>query len=90
MLPDGAKFRLNVCQACVFGGAPGIDTVQRLAAALGCTLHDLLPLTAPPDDLAILRDQVQRQVEALMVTKDRQTFSLLAQFLARLSETTAR
>jgi transcriptional regulator with XRE-family HTH domain len=70
--------------------APGIDTVQRLAAALGCTVHDLLPITAPPDDLAVLREQVRRQVEALLQTQDRQTLALVAQLLARVSETTPR
>jgi transcriptional regulator with XRE-family HTH domain len=70
--------------------ASGIDTVQKLAAALGCTIHDLLPLAAPPSDLAVLRDQVRRQVEALLQTEDRQTLSLVAQILARVSETTPR
>lgn len=70
--------------------APGVDTVQRLATALGCTIHDLLPLTAPPDDLAVLRDQVRGQVEALLQTEDRQTLALVAQLLARVHETTPR
>jgi transcriptional regulator with XRE-family HTH domain len=70
--------------------APGIDTVQRLAAALGCTIHDLLPLAAPPEDLAVLREQVRRQVEALLQIEDRQALGLVAQLLARVSETTPR
>jgi transcriptional regulator with XRE-family HTH domain len=70
--------------------APGIDTVQKLAAALGCTVHDLLPLAALPDDLAVLREQIRRQVEALLQTEDRQTLALVAQLLARVSETTPR
>lgn len=68
--------------------APGIDLVARLAAALGCTVHDLLPLTSMPDELTVLRSQVRRQVQTLLHTDDRQTLSLLAQLLARLSETT--
>ena len=70
--------------------APGIDTVQRLAAALGCTIHDLLPITAPSDDLGVLREQIRRQVEILLETQDRQTLALVAQLLARVSETTPR
>lgn len=70
--------------------APGIDTVQRLADALGCTIHDLLPITTQPDDRAVLREQVNRQVEALLTTDDRQSLALVAQILARVSETTPR
>lgn len=69
--------------------APGIDLTARLAAALGCTIHDLLPLAAPPDALSVLRGQVRRQIQTLLQTDDRQTLSLLAQLLARLSETTS-
>src|SRR5258708_4653485 len=64
--------------------APGIDTVQRLATALGCSVHDLLPLAAPPDELSVLRDQIQRQVEVLLRTTDRQSLALVAQLLARI------
>jgi hypothetical protein len=34
--------------------APGIDLVDRLSRALGTPPHDL-PMTAPPDTLAVLR-----------------------------------
>jgi transcriptional regulator with XRE-family HTH domain len=34
--------------------APGIDLVDRLASALGSTVHDLLPITAAVDDRPIL------------------------------------
>lgn len=69
--------------------APGIDLLDRLAAALGVSATELLPAAAPADDLDVIRDQVRRQTEALLQSEDRQTLSLLAQFLARLSETTA-
>ena len=65
--------------------APGIDTAQKIANALGYTIHDLLPTSEPPDDLTVLREQVKRQVESLLNTEDLQTLSLLAQLLARLS-----
>src|SRR5437016_5255874 len=42
------------------GAAPGIDLVARLAAALGTTSHDLMPVTAPPDTMAVLRDQARQ------------------------------
>lgn len=70
--------------------APSIDTAERIAAALGCTVHDLLPLVSPADDLGVLRDQIRRQVEELLKTDDRQTLALVAQLLARISETTPR
>src|SRR5437764_9219643 len=39
------------------GAAPGIDLVARLAEALGASSHDLMPLAASPDTLALLREQ---------------------------------
>jgi hypothetical protein len=46
-----------------------------------------LPTTAPPDDLGVLREQARRLFTGLVQSDDRQTLSLLAQLLARLSET---
>src|SRR5690242_5583504 len=48
------------------GAAPGIDLVDRLARALGTTVADLLPTTAPSDTLAVLRDQARRLFESLL------------------------
>lgn len=67
--------------------APGIDLVARLAAALGTTAADLLPVTVPPDDLRVLRQQAKRLFDNIVQTEDRQTLSFLNQFLSRLSET---
>jgi transcriptional regulator with XRE-family HTH domain len=36
--------------------APDIDLVDRLAKALGTTIADLLPETAPQDPLPVLRE----------------------------------
>lgn len=72
------------------GAAPGIDMLDRLAAAIGTIPSDLLPSVLPPDDLAVFRDQARKLFDGLMDTEDRQTLSLLTQFLARLSETTPR
>ena len=65
--------------------APGIDLVDRLAQALGCTVSDLLPTADPPDQGAVLRDQVRRLSEALAGGSDAATLSLAAQLLARLA-----
>lgn len=65
--------------------APGIDLVDRLAQALGCTVSDLLPTADPPDQTAVLRDQVRRLSEALANESDAATLSLVAQVLARIS-----
>jgi transcriptional regulator with XRE-family HTH domain len=70
--------------------APSIDTIERIAAALGCTVHDLLPLAEPPDDLGVLREQIRRQVDILLDSQDAQTLALVAQLLARVCETTPR
>jgi transcriptional regulator with XRE-family HTH domain len=67
--------------------APGIDLVAKLAAALGTTPGDLLPVTSPPDDLAVIRGQLRSLFEGVMESEDRQMLSHLTQFLARLSET---
>ena len=69
--------------------APGVDLVARLAVALGTTPGDLLPLSGQPDAVSVLREQARRHFNTLIQSEDTATLSLLAQFLARLSETTA-
>lgn len=72
------------------GVAPGIDLVDRLATALGTTASDLLPTTASPDTLAVLRDQARKLFESLLQTADREMLLLLCPMLARLAESAAR
>lgn len=72
------------------GAAPGIDLVARLALALGTTSHDLLPEAAPPDTLAMLRDQARGLFDALIVAADRETLLMLNPLLARLVESSER
>jgi transcriptional regulator with XRE-family HTH domain len=73
------------------GAAPGIDLAIRLAAALGVTIADLLPMPVPqPEDLAVMRQQAQRLFDSLLQTQDRAVLSLLTQLLARLAEATNR
>ena len=70
--------------------APGIDTVARLAAALGTTVHDLLPLTAPLDTLAMLKDRGRALADELLQKSDRELMQLVVPLLARLVEAPAR
>ncbi len=72
------------------GAAPGIDLVARLARALGTTSHDLLPGAAPPDTLAVLRDQARRLFDTLLAAADRETLLMLNPLLARLAEASER
>lgn len=72
------------------GSAPTIDTVARLAVALGVGLTDLLPANAPDDPLAILRQQAHRLADALVDGADRETLLMLCPLLARLAESPAR
>jgi hypothetical protein len=72
------------------GAAPAIDSVARLARALGTTSHDPLPETVPPDTLAGLREHARRLFDALLVVADRETLLMLNALLARLVETAER
>lgn len=72
------------------GAAPGIDTVDRLAAALGTTVHDLLPLAAPPDTLDVLKGRGRTLFDELLQKSDRELMQLVVPLLARLVEAPAR
>jgi len=72
------------------GAAPGIDLVERLAAALGTTAADLLPVVEPPDSVPVLRDQARKLFESLMAEGDRETLLLLNPLMARLLESPTR
>ena len=60
--------------------------MDRLASALGTTVADLLPTTASPETLPILRDQARALFESLLQTADRETLLMLNPLLARLIE----
>jgi transcriptional regulator with XRE-family HTH domain len=68
------------------GAAPGIDLLDRLAAALGTTAADLLPAGPSPDTADLLRQEARRLFEALVETADRDTLRLLVPLLARLND----
>lgn len=72
------------------GAAPGIDLVDRLATALGTTVQDLLPTTAPPDTSAFQREQAKRLFDSLLQRADREMLMMLNPLLARLVESSAR
>ncbi|MEJ7636429.1 MAG: hypothetical protein WKF75_00175 [Singulisphaera sp.] len=60
--------------------------MDRLAKALGTTVADLLPATASPDTLPILREQARALFDSLLRTADRETLLMLNPLLARLHE----
>jgi transcriptional regulator with XRE-family HTH domain len=70
--------------------APGIDLVDRLAKALGTTVADLVPTTAPPDTLPILREQADKLFKTLMQSANRETLLKLNPLLALLAESASR
>lgn len=72
------------------GSAPGVDLLARLAAALGVTVHELLPTAPSPDTLAVLRDRARQLFEELLRSADREALQMLCQLLARLLESPRR
>lgn len=72
------------------GAAPGIDLVDRLAKALGTSAADLLPTSAPPDTLEVLRAQARSLFETLLESADRETLLMVNPLLARLVESPTR
>ena len=70
--------------------APGIDLVERLAAALGTTVADLLPADGTPDPLPILREQARRMLDRLLRSGDADAFARLNPVLALIAEAAAR
>ena len=69
--------------------SPGIDLVDRLATALGTTIHDLLP-TASTDPLPLLQGQAKLLLDSLLKTADLPTLLMLCPLLARLAESPTR
>jgi transcriptional regulator with XRE-family HTH domain len=72
------------------GAAPGIDLVVKLAAALGIGVTDLLPDTAPGDQLAVSRERARELFEDVLGVADQQTFALLNPFLGLLIESSSK
>jgi transcriptional regulator with XRE-family HTH domain len=70
--------------------APGIDMVERLAAALGAAVTDLLPATRAPDALAVLKAQAKRLLETLLERGNPEAFLRLNPYLALLVEASTK
>jgi transcriptional regulator with XRE-family HTH domain len=70
------------------GAAPGIDLVDRLATALGTTVHDLLPVADPPDTRAVLRQEAERLLGTL--AEDQDALSVLTPLLSMIAEAATR
>lgn len=64
------------------GAAPGIDLLDRLAAALGTTASEMLA-TTPPDPVEVLRGQAKRLFDAVLAAADRDDLVALNPILAR-------
>src|SRR5262245_44297746 len=76
----------NITRLEAAGAAPGIDTVAQLAEALGATLHDLLPVSPPPDVTEHLRGRWEVLNRQLASKADRDLLQALVPLLARLAE----
>jgi transcriptional regulator with XRE-family HTH domain len=70
------------------GAAPGIDLVDRLATALGTTIHDLLPVADPPDTRAVLRQEAERLLGTL--AEDQDALSVVTPLLSMVAEAATR
>lgn len=70
--------------------APGIDLVERVAAALGASAASLLPDAGPADPLPALRDQAVRMLGELVRAGDAEALARLNPVLALLLESAAR
>jgi len=66
--------------------APNLDTLSRLATALGVALAELLPAVAPTNPVDALRQQARRLATLLIDGSDRETLLMLCPLLARLTE----
>lgn len=71
------------------GASPGIDLVERLAAALGVSPTELLP-THEPDPLEVLREQAESRFRSVMDRSDRPTLEMLVPWLAILDDALGR
>jgi transcriptional regulator with XRE-family HTH domain len=69
------------------GAAPGIDTVARLADALGTTVHELLPQPAPPDTAAALKARARTDLDHLIQSGDPDVAKAVALVLRQLADT---
>jgi transcriptional regulator with XRE-family HTH domain len=72
------------------GAAPGIDLVEKLAAALGTGIADLIPVPSINDPAAVALKQARELFDSLLKVADQQTFALLNPLLALLVESSGK
>ena len=70
------------------GAAPGIDLLERLAAALGVKVTELLPAT-PGEDADAQRERLKGQFEVVVKKSGPQTLGMIDVFLTRIAESPA-
>ena len=68
------------------GASPGIDLLERLAAALDVNVIDLLPNPSHPEAGAISRRQLKGLWDSVLAKAGPETLSMLRVFLDRLGE----
>ncbi len=71
------------------GASPGIDLLDRLAAALGVPPTELLP-TRSPDPISVLREQAETRFRSVMDRSDRAALEMLVPWLAVLDDALGR
>jgi transcriptional regulator with XRE-family HTH domain len=72
------------------GAAPGIDLLERLASALGTSVHELLPTAETPDALPLLQQRARKLFDDLLISSSREDLLMLCPLLARLGESPTR
>ena len=66
--------------------APGIDTVGRLAEALETTIHELLPLTIPPETAGSMKERARGYIDQLFQRADPDVTKAVTLLLGQLAD----
>ncbi|HQR08466.1 MAG TPA: helix-turn-helix transcriptional regulator [Gemmatales bacterium] len=84
---DDAKVTLSYISRLEAGGvAPGIDTVERLAAALNVHMTELLPQSPSQGSSEQSRDQLKALVEQVITKAGHDSVAMFHQLFARLTD----
>jgi len=84
---DDAKVTLSYISRLEAGGvAPGIDTLERLAAALNVHMTELLPQPSSQPTSEQSRDQVKMLVEQIISKAGPDSIGMFHQLFARLTD----
>jgi transcriptional regulator with XRE-family HTH domain len=71
------------------GAAPGIDTLERLAGALGVEIMELLPPPKQQKTVDTDRREVKELFESLLPKMGQETLAMLGSLLKRLADASA-